>query len=109
LDPLPAREEIANYSASKKLALAKQRDPARWWKQHEEIFPVLSAVILKIYSVVPSTAGAERVHALTKRLISSQQTRMDPDMINMLRFIKTNLPFFYPALSEDIEEDIDDD
>jgi len=111
LNPPPNREEIASYSAAKKLALAKQRDPAGWWKLNRDVLPVLSAAVLKLFAIVPSTAGAERSHAQTKLLISAQQTRMDPNLINMMRVIKHNLKFFYPSLAEDdvdVDEDEDD-
>jgi len=109
LNPPPNREEIASYSAAKKLALAKQRDPAGWWKLNRDVLPVLSAAFLKLFAIVPSTAGAERSHAQTKLLISAQQTRMDPNLINMMRVIKHNLKFFYPSLAEDdVDEDEDD-
>jgi len=48
LDPDPPRDQIAYYSASQKLDLAKRRDPAGWWKQHQQMFPILSGRHSKI-------------------------------------------------------------
>lgn len=50
--------------------------PRQLWTQGQAKFPVLSALLMKVYSVPASTAGVERQHKVAKRIHTAARNRM---------------------------------
>lgn len=77
-----------------------------WWKLNQVHFPVL-ARMARIYLAIPaSSAPVERLFSDLGNIVSQKRTRLDPEVVNVLGFLYSNLDwidFHLPKEDERIQ------
>ncbi len=63
----------------------------RYWKKHQNRFPNIHAVARKVLAIPASNTEVERLFSSSKLTMTDQRTRLDPDRLNKLIFLRKNL------------------
>ena len=62
-----------------------------YWKANENSFPILSQLARAVFCIPVSSAESERVLSSAGNTVTSKRIRLDPDNIEDLVFLNTNL------------------
>jgi hAT family C-terminal dimerisation region len=85
-------DEVAYYI--KLEAIKVKDDPLEWWLKNRSRFPVLAQLARK-YLAIPSTSvPSERLFSDASNHISAKRTRLSPDLVNKMLFLKRNSSHF---------------
>ncbi len=73
-----------------------------WWKDRESMFPKLSKVARKVFSVMPSAAMNERLNSTAGRTLSADRSCLVPQNVDMSLFLFYNTPpeMYTPKLAD---------
>lgn len=82
--------EIERYL---KFNIFQEIDVLEFWKKNKLIFPNLSKIAQKIFSIPASSAPCERINKAAKIITSEKRSNLLPKNSEMLTFLKKN--FFY--------------
>lgn len=93
--------DLINLSKKERMDAYIATDPRKFWNQQKKIFPILAPAVLNLYDVCVSSAETERQNSITKRLLKPQRSSMEPKLIQQIRFIQQNFPYFYPEFFRD--------
>lgn len=85
-----AKQEMEVYMNSDMLNL--KTDPLLWWREHSWRFPLLSALAKQRLSVPATSVPSERVFSTAGDILSAQRAAMGADKVDMLIFLKKNMP-----------------
>ena len=75
-------------------ALADERlgvDMLLWWKNHSDMFPLLSFLTRIVFAVSAASSKSERVFSAAGLVVSAMRARLSPDKVEDLLTIKLNL------------------
>ena len=61
-----------------------------WWKTHEKEYPLLSHFAKRYQCVQPTSCSCERTFSTSGNTISSKRTRLSPNQVKMLVYVKEN-------------------
>ena len=64
--------------------------PFAFWENHEKEFPLLASLAMKIFSCVPSSAGAERNFSAMGWFHSAIRNRLSAGKVQKMVFVKQN-------------------
>ncbi len=67
-------------------------DILKWWAQHELELPLLSCLARKYLGIVITSAVSERVFSQAGKTVTDFRTKLDPENVEKIVFLKTNLP-----------------
>ncbi|KAK1434506.1 hypothetical protein QVD17_00249 [Tagetes erecta] len=62
-----------------------------WWKEREDMFPVLSVMARDVLSVQASIVASESAFSLSGRVLSTRRTRLTPESLEMCICLKDHL------------------
>src|ERR1043165_6984357 len=74
-------------------------DPLVWWKDHGPSYPILSNLARKYLSIPSTSVPSERLFSDAGNHISAKRTRLAPDLVDRILFLKrnsTHFPMFLP-------------
>ena len=70
--------------------LDAEEDPLKWWKGHEEIYPILSKVAKKYLSVPATSTASERLFSKSGKIVTPTRPSLKPEKVEMLVFLAKN-------------------
>lgn len=70
--------------------IGRSEDVRVWWHNNKHRFPKLSILANKFLSTPPSSVASERLFSTTGKIATSLRSRLKPDKIEELAFIKGN-------------------
>ncbi len=91
------REELNVFIAlpslsSKELTSAEQFDVLKWWKDRKSIYPLLSAVAKKLFSILASASSSESPFSTTGNIVTALRSTIAPQNVDMVLFLHANTP-----------------
>lgn len=72
-------------------AVPMTSDPAKFWIEQRTMFPTIYTHALSLLSCPSTSVASERVFSITGRIIEKRRSRLTPDNVEMLSFIKFNM------------------
>ncbi len=85
-------DEVLRYA---KLGNIKVKDdPLIWWVNHRDSFPTLLQLARKYLSISATSVPSERLFSDADNHISAKRTRLAPDLVNKILFLKRNSTHF---------------
>ncbi|EXX77318.1 hypothetical protein RirG_024890 [Rhizophagus irregularis DAOM 197198w] len=91
-------DEVVLYLQQKQIRL--KDDPLKWWSVNEVILPVLAQIARKYLSIPAASVPSERLFSDAGNHISARRTRLSPDLVDKMLFLKRNSDIFdiFPPL-----------
>ena len=91
-------DEMILYLQQKQIRL--KDDPLKWWSVNEVTLPVLSQIARKYLSIPAASVPSERLFSDAGNHISARRTRLSPDLVDKMLFLKRNSDIFdiFPPL-----------
>jgi hypothetical protein len=88
------RMEVATYLAIPDIAEHQMADfnLLLWWKDRQSMFPKLSIVARKVFSIMPSAAMNERLNSTAGRTLTADRSCLAPQNVDMSLFLFYNTP-----------------
>ena len=81
-DPLPIQDSDSHH---------ENHNPIVWWKESSSRFKTLAKLAHK-YLCIPATSfPSERLFSIAGCVVTARRACLDPDSVNMLCFLKSNL------------------
>ena len=62
-----------------------------WWKDHQELFPLLSHLARVVFAVPAASSKSERVFSVAGNTVIPKRASLDPGKVEDLVIVKTNL------------------
>ena len=78
-------ERYENFSIQ-----TKSDDILVWWKQHQNILPLLSIAARSLLAIPASSAKSERVYSSGANIVTAKRTRMKPNKVEQTLIIREN-------------------
>lgn len=96
----PEDSEVACYTRLEPIGI--KNDPLEWWSKNKVIFPVLSQLARKYLSIPSTSVPSERLFSDAGNHISARRTRLSPDLVDKMLFLKRNSFHFeiFPSKEE---------
>ena len=81
--------EIDNYlNETITPTLPQTTDVYQWWHTNQHSFPILSRMARKYLSIPATSIPSERLFSDVENQITSKRTRLAPEIVNKLLFVK---------------------
>lgn len=78
-------------------------DLLKWWKEREAVYPILSSICRKLFSIVASASACESLFSTSSRIVTCLRSAIAPHNVDMLLFLHANTPpSFYEMLDEEL-------
>ena len=85
-------DELTYYIMLDSIAL--KEDPLNWWFRNKIIFPTLAQLARKYLSIPATSVPSERLFSDANNHISAKRTRLSPELVNRILFLKQNSCYF---------------
>ena len=82
-------EEIRLYIQENSIKL--KDSPLKWWKDNARKYPSLAKVAKCILNIPGTSVPSERVFSTAGDIVTATRSCLDPEMVDMLIFLKKNL------------------
>jgi hypothetical protein len=109
----PLRAELNAYLASREgLQEIEPHEQLDWWKAREVNYPILCALVRKLFAIQATSAPVERTFSAGGLVVQPKRTNLKGENVHKLVFLHENLsrmdfgPFKYTDESEAEEEDL---
>jgi len=92
------KDELVLYLQQKQIRL--KDDPLKWWSVNKVTLPILAQMARKYLSIPATSVPSERLFSDAGNHISSRRTRLSPELVNKMLFLKRNSENFdiFPPL-----------
>ena len=80
--------EVSLYRVEKKADL--DLDPLKWWKDRKLVYPLLTKLIKKRYSMVATSVPSERLFSTAGNIINEKRSNLLPENADKLIFLHEN-------------------
>lgn len=97
--------QIEQYTAEPNADL--NLNPLDWWKVNQEKFPRLSQLAVKYLGIPATSVPSERVFSTASLVVNRLRSRLSPQHVDMLIFLRKNSHGIGDE-KENINEDDDD-
>ncbi|XP_052798722.1 uncharacterized protein LOC128230472 [Mya arenaria] len=81
--------EVEKYRSE--IASPLDTDPQVWWRSHENDYPNLSRLAKHTFHIPATFVASERVFSVAGDVVTATRSRLAPDMVDVLVFLKHNL------------------
>ena len=88
--PAPTYDEFIRYQNENVLPALEEHDPFKWWQINKIHYPKLSQLAMKYLSIPATSVPSERLFSDTGKLITSERTLLNPNLVEKLMFLKRN-------------------
>ncbi|XP_053374207.1 E3 SUMO-protein ligase ZBED1-like [Mercenaria mercenaria] len=88
-------QEIERYLASNRDADDSKLSLLQWWEKNQYVYPRLAVLAKKYLAIPASSVPSERVFSLAGSLVNKKRSRLNPDLINKLIFLKMNMDQYW--------------
>ena len=78
--------------STKELTNAEQFNVLKWWKDRNSIYPLLSAVAKKLFSILASASSSESPFSTTGNIVTALRSTIAPQNVDMVLFLHANTP-----------------
>ena len=85
-------DEVSRYAKLRSIKV--KDDPLIWWVNHRDSFPTLTQLARKYLSIPATSVPSERLFSDAGNHISAKRTRLAPDLVNKILFLKRNNTHF---------------
>lgn len=91
-------DELMLYLRQKQIKL--KDDPLKWWSVNKTTLPILAQIARKYLSIPATSVPSERLFSDAGNHISARRTRLSPELVNKMLFLKRNSENFniFPSL-----------
>lgn len=83
-----ARNELVRYEAEETLDL--DNNPLKWWMEREKLFPILSDLACKLFSLPATSVPSERIFSCAGNVITEKRSRLLAHNVDRLVFLYEN-------------------
>jgi hypothetical protein len=85
---LALESELESYLTEPSIPL--NRDPLSWWKDNQHRYPRLSVLASKYMTVPATSVPSERVFSAAGLVVNRLRSRLSPEHVDMLLFLRKN-------------------
>jgi hypothetical protein len=85
-------DEVSRYVKLRDIRV--KDDPMEWWLNNKSSFPTLAQLARKYLSIPATSVPSERLFSDAGNHISAKRTRLLPDLVNKILFLKRNSTHF---------------
>ena len=85
-------DEVSRYAKLRDIRV--KDDPLAWWLNNRDNFPILTHLARKYLSIPATSVPSERLFSDAGNHISAKRTRLAPDLVNKVLFLKRNNTHF---------------
>ncbi len=85
-------DEVSRYVMLRDIRV--KEDPLVWWLNNRDNFPTLTQLARKYLSIPATSVPSERLFSDAGNHISAKRTRLAPDLVNKVLFLKRNNTHF---------------
>ena len=85
-------DEVSRYVMLRDIRV--KEDPLVWWLNNRDNFPTLTQLARKYLSIPATSVPSERLFSDAGNHISAKKTRLAPDLVNKILFLKRNNTHF---------------
>ena len=81
--------------------ISEKFDLLKWWSDREAIYPLLSSIAKKLFSILASAATCESLFSTTGHVVTDIRSSIAPQNVDMLVFLYVNTPESFYAIPHD--------
>ncbi|CAF1032271.1 unnamed protein product [Adineta steineri] len=82
-------DELERYLQMNIEDFYKQSNPLPFWRDHQSMFPALSLLARRLFSIPVTSVGVERHFSSVGLTITQRRSSLDPDTINDVLFVRS--------------------
>ncbi len=86
-----AETEVNNYLKMELKSKVLDKDLIRFWKKHSDIFPRLSKIAFKMFSIPATNLSSERNFNYCTMTLTDKRSGLYSEKVNKMLFIRSNI------------------
>lgn len=87
--------EVHRYFSHNQPQSSKQQTLLQWWQANHYFYPQLATLAKKYLAVPASSVPSERVFSLAGIVVDKKRSRLKPDLVDTLIFMKMNMETYW--------------
>ena len=88
-DKSPLIQEFEAYRRAPQVPI--KVDVLQYWKMHAKEFPMLARLVRKYFCIQATSCSSERTFSTGGQIITAKRTKLDPNNVHMLVYLRENL------------------
>ena len=85
----PGKDEVDIYMEFKVDKDKTYSNPLLFWKEYQQLFPHLSKLACRIFSIPCSSAAVERTFSAAGQVVNQRRSNLDPSSLNDILFLRS--------------------